>query len=226
MVDLLSLQKSFILAHLGPGDVAADFTMGNGNDTLFLSETVGEEGHVYAFDLQESALVSTRRYLQEKGAPENYTLICASHHRLKEFISEPIKAGRFNLGYLPGGDEKGITTKRATTLPAVQAALDILAPDGILLVAVYPGHEEGRLEGEMLADFAASLSRYQICSSCFRILHSPAAPFFYLFEKAPDKAVRRPGRAAKNAARAERLAKQINEASRRLQEQEKAEGRE
>ena len=76
----------------------------------------------------------------------------------------------------------------------------------------------------MLADFAAGLSRYQICASCFRILNSPAAPFFYVFEKAPDKAVRRPGRAAKNAARAERLATQINEASRRLQEQEKAEG--
>lgn len=218
MVDLLALQKQFILAHLAEGDVAADFTMGNGNDTLFLSQTVGESGRVYAFDLQESALVSTRRHLEENGAPQNYTLICASHHRLKEFISEPIKAGMFNLGYLPGGDEKGITTKRATTLPAVEAALDILSPDGVLLVAVYPGHEEGRLEGEMLAEYAASLSRYRICASRFQLLNSPSAPFFFIFEKAADKPLRRPGRAAKNAARAARLAAQINEASRALAE--------
>ena len=56
MIDLLAEQKRFILAHLGAGDTAVDFTMGNGNDTLFLSETVGESGHVYAFDIQESAL--------------------------------------------------------------------------------------------------------------------------------------------------------------------------
>ncbi|MBQ8351214.1 MAG: SAM-dependent methyltransferase [Clostridia bacterium] len=223
MVDLLALQKHFILAHLAEGDVAADFTMGNGNDTLFLSQTVGERGRVYAFDLQESALISTRRHLEEQGAPQNYTLICASHHRLKEFIHEPIKAGMFNLGYLPGGDEKGITTKRATTLPAVEAALDILAPDGILLVAVYPGHDEGRLEGDMLAEYAATLSRYRICASRFQLLNSPSAPYFFIFEKAPDKPLRRPGRAAKNAARAARLAAQINEASRALAEEEGAE---
>ena len=101
MVDLLELQKNFILSHLKAGDVAVDFTMGNGNDTLFLSETVGAAGRVFAFDLQEEALVSTRAHLQANGAPENYTLFCASHHRVKEFITEPFKAGMFNLGYLP-----------------------------------------------------------------------------------------------------------------------------
>ena len=48
MVDLLDLQKSFILAHLKPGDTAVDYTMGNGHDTAFLSETVGESGKVFA----------------------------------------------------------------------------------------------------------------------------------------------------------------------------------
>ena len=79
MIDLLALQKSFILTHLKPGDTAVDFKMGNGHDTLFLSETVGPAGHVYAFDIQPAALVSTRAHLEAEGAPENYTLICASH---------------------------------------------------------------------------------------------------------------------------------------------------
>ena len=56
MIDLLSLHKQFILTHLHEGDTAADFTMGNGHDTLFLSETVGPSGHVFAFDIQQAAL--------------------------------------------------------------------------------------------------------------------------------------------------------------------------
>jgi 23S rRNA U2552 (ribose-2'-O)-methylase RlmE/FtsJ len=183
MVDLTGLHKHFIKEHLGEGDVAVDFTMGNGNDTLFLSETVGATGKVYAFDIQEEALVSTRNHLIENGAPENYTLICASHHRVKEFVDGPIKAGMFNLGYLPRSGRKAVTTMRETTMPAVEAAISLLAPDGVLIVAIYPGHDEGRLEGEMLREYFATLSRFRICASEFRILNSPTSPYFFLIEK-------------------------------------------
>ena len=183
MVDLIGLHKHFILQHLGEGEVAVDFTMGNGNDTLFLSETVGEGGRVYAFDIQEEALTSTRKRLEEMGAPENYTLICASHHRVKEFVKEPIKAGMFNLGYLPRSGKKGVTTMRETTMPAVEAAIDLLLPDGVLIIAVYPGHEEGTLEGDMLREYFKTTSRYKICPSEFHILNSPDSPYFFLVEK-------------------------------------------
>ncbi len=183
MVDLKEQHKRFIREHLSEGEVAVDFTMGNGNDTLFLSETVGASGKVYAFDIQESALESTRKHLTESNAPENYTLICASHHRVKEFVSEPIKAGMFNLGYLPGSGKKGVTTMRETTMAAVEAALDLLLPDGVLVVAIYPGHEEGELEGEMLREYFSTLSKYKICASIFRILNSPTSPYFFLIEK-------------------------------------------
>lgn len=183
VVDLLSLQKYFILQHLSEGDVAVDFTMGNGNDTLFLSETVGASGKVYAFDIQEEALLSTRAHLTENGAPENYQLLCASHHRVKEFVSEPIKAGMFNLGYLPRSGRKTVTTMRETTMPAVEAALDLLADDGILLIAIYPGHEEGNLEGEMLASYFSTLDRRKICVSRFNIMNSPTSPYFFIAEK-------------------------------------------
>ena len=102
MVDLLSLQKKFILPHLHEGDTAVDFTMGNGYDTVFLSKTVGEGGKVYAFDIQESALISTEHNLRENSCPDNWHLICASHDRAPEFVGGKIKAGMFNLGYLPG----------------------------------------------------------------------------------------------------------------------------
>ena len=183
MVDLLSLQKYFILQHLRAGDTAVDFTMGNGNDTLFLSETVGETGRVYAFDIQEDALISTKEHLTASGAPENYTLICASHHLVKDYVKEPIKAGMFNLGYLPRSGRKMVTTMRETTMPAVEAALELLSDDGILLVAVYPGHEEGNLEGQMLAAYFATLDRRKICVSRFQIMNSPTSPYFFIAEK-------------------------------------------
>ncbi|MBO7405592.1 MAG: methyltransferase, partial [Clostridia bacterium] len=99
MVDLLSLQKKFILDHLSEGDTAVDFTMGNGYDTVFLSKTVGPRGSVTAFDIQPDALLSTERNLRANGCPDNWRLICASHERADEFVRGPIKAGMFNLGY-------------------------------------------------------------------------------------------------------------------------------
>ena len=183
MTDLLTLQKSFILSHLKEGDVCADFTMGNGHDTLFLSNTVKESGHVYAFDIQENALISTENRLKTQGEYANYTLIHDSHHNLKKYINGKIKAGMFNLGYLPGSNNKSLTTKRETTLPAVKDALDILDSDGILLIAVYPGHEEGEIEGKLLTEYFETIDRHEMSISRFQIINSPTSPYFFICEK-------------------------------------------
>ena len=120
MIDLLDLHKTFILRHLGEGDIAVDFTMGNGHDTEFLSKTVGKDGHVYAFDIQPKALVSTAETLKNEGCPDNCTLICDSHSNVLKYVNGKICAGVFNLGYLPGGNNKQVTTLRPTTMEAVQ----------------------------------------------------------------------------------------------------------
>ena len=181
MLDLLSLQKQFILTHLREGDIAVDFTMGNGHDTEFLSKTVGERGHVYAFDIQTQAVESTARNLAAAGCPKTYTLIRDSHHKVRDYVRGPIKAGMFNLGYLPGGD-KSITTMRKTTLPAIEAAISLLGQDGIVLIAVYPGHAEGEEEGKLITEYLSTLSRYQLCCTQILILNSPTSPFFMLVE--------------------------------------------
>ena len=182
MVDLLELQKHFILAHLHEGDVAVDFTMGNGHDTAFLSKTVGPNGSVTAFDIQPQALISTEATLRAEGCPENWRLICASHDLARDYIDTPIKAGMFNLGYLPGSGNKQLTTMRETTLPAVERAVGMLGKDAILLVAVYPGHEEGALEGEELERYFSTLSRYKMTVAKFRLLNSPTSPYFMICE--------------------------------------------
>ena len=182
MIDLLSLHKQFILTHLGEGDVCADFTMGNGYDTEFLSKTVGERGKVYAFDVQPQAVESTRARLHEVGCPENYTLIHDSHHKVKDYVKGEIRAGMFNLGYLPGGD-KSVHTMRESTMPAIEGAISLLKKGGILVISIYPGHEEGTLEGQMLLEKLSQLSRFEYCVTNFRIINSPDAPFIIAIEK-------------------------------------------
>ena len=181
MISLTELHKNLILRHLREGDTAVDYTMGNGYDTVFLSKTVGVHGKVYAFDIQQSALDSTKRNLTDSGCPENYTLICASHHRVKEFVHEPVKAGMFNLGYLPGGD-KNITTLRETTLAAIDAAIELMDRDAIILIAVYPGHEEGDIEGKLVGERLEKLDRKRYMAACFKMMNSPTSPFFYVIE--------------------------------------------
>lgn len=182
MTDLLTLQKSFILSHLKEGDTCADFTMGNGHDTLFLSTTVGENGKVYAFDIQQSALESTRARLEAEGAPKNYTLIRDSHSNLGLYIKEKIKAGMFNLGYLPGSGNKALTTMRETTIPAVMGAIDLLDAKSILLVAIYPGHEEGDAEGKALEEIFNKIDRHAISVMKIKIINSPTSPYFFVLE--------------------------------------------
>jgi len=182
MIDLLLMQKEFIKRHLAPGGVAVDFTMGNGHDTAFLSRTVGESGKVYAFDIQIEAIESTRRTLLAEGCPDNVTLIHDSHENAALYIKEPINAGMFNLGYMPGGD-KTKTTMRSSTIKAVRTAIELLAPGGAITVAVYPGHAEGAAEGEELARYFATLDKRNFSCTEVRIINSPSSPYFTLVEK-------------------------------------------
>jgi len=182
VIDLLTVEKQFIASHVREGGTVVDFTMGNGHDTLWLAEQVGENGKVYAFDIQPKALESSEKLLRESGCPQNYTLILDSHANVEQYVKEPICAGMFNLGYLPGSD-KSVTTLRESTMKAVEGALRLLEDDGGLLIAVYPGHEEGSLEGKMLDEYFATLDRKKICVSKLMIVNSPTSPFFFLVEK-------------------------------------------
>lgn len=142
----------------GPGDVVVDGTMGNGHDTVFLSQLVGENGHVYSFDIQESALEQTRGRLEEKQLTKNVTLIHAGHEQVKTFIpaGTEIAGAIFNLGYLPGGDKEIITTA-PTTISSVEQLLEMMKPEGIIVLVIYHGHPGGDIERDEILRFACSL---------------------------------------------------------------------
>jgi hypothetical protein len=81
----------------------------------------------------------------------------------------------FNLGYLPGSD-KSVITRTGTTLRALDAARDLLAADGLLTIAVYPGHEGGAEEQRAIADWAAALSPRIFEAQLFRPVNRSASP--------------------------------------------------
>lgn len=182
MFQLLDIAKSFLeQADIKSDSVLADFTMGNGHDTLYLCSLV-PNGRVFAFDIQQDALTNTRARLDEAGVTAKAELILDSHANAKNYIDTPIDAGMFNLGYRPGGN-KNVHTMRESTLPAVRDAIDMLKKGGILVISVYPGHEEGRIEGNMLLDMLADYDKKLYCVSHFHLVNSPDAPFIIAVEK-------------------------------------------
>ena len=141
---------------LFPGARALDATMGNGYDTLWLCELVGDGGRVYAFDIQQDAVDRTAERLEKAGVSARASLFCMGHERMLEVVHEPVDAVLFNLGWLPGA-EHGVTTRTSTTLQAVEAALSLLKEEAVMTVCIYPGHEEGTRELNALLDWASGL---------------------------------------------------------------------
>jgi len=167
--------KELIENAVFPGAKAIDATMGNGHDTKWLCELTGETGHVYAFDIQAQAVEITKKRLEAAGVAERATLIHAGHERMKEFVDCSADAIVFNLGWLPSGD-KSVTTLTPTTLAAVTAATDLLAPGGIMTVCVYPGHSEGAREREALLDWASRLPHTVFDVMLRQYLNQPGDP--------------------------------------------------
>ena len=162
------LAADYMIRSITEGDRVVDATMGNGKDTLFLCELVGESGHVYAFDVQAEAVERTRQRVEEAGYSDRTTLFLAGHQTMAEHVPAGVQAVMFNLGWLPGA-EHIVTTKTNTTLEAVRAAVSLIVPGGIVTVCVYPGHEEGSKELSALLEYAASLSvrEYNVAHHCF-----------------------------------------------------------
>lgn len=151
-----------------PGAHVIDATMGNGYDTQWLAELVGESGHVYGFDIQLEAVNRTRDRLAAAGLENRATLFHAGHEHIAELVGEPVDAAVFNLGWLPGTD-KALRTRAETTLTAVNAALDRLKEGALMTICVYPGHPEGRDELDRLIAWGRALpgEKYDVMARAY-----------------------------------------------------------
>ena len=188
---ILGYVRDLLSATLQAGDIAIDGTVGNGHDTLFLAERVGESGRVYGFDIQEQALAIARARLEEAGVAGRVELLLESHALMRDAVPVEVhgcvKAVTFNFGYLPGGDKSVVTTSSSSLL-ALRAALDLLAPGGIMTAALYSGHEEGKAETEAILDWAHGLEQSEVHVLMYRFHNQKNSPPMLLaFEKRAKK---------------------------------------
>jgi len=144
-----------------------DATCGNGHDTLFLSNIV-TKGHIYTFDIQKEAIENAKKLVNAT----NVTYINDSHENVLDYVKE-VDAAIFNLGYLPNS-ESATTTNYKTTISAVDNILKILSKDGIIVITVYIGHKEGRIESKKLMKYVKKLNRPV---SIYKLVNRKNAPF-------------------------------------------------
>lgn len=168
---------------ISPGDTVVDATLGTGQDCEQLCRLVGENGRVYGFDVQDMAIARTRERLVAAHLDNRAELILSGHEHMTRFVPQGVRLIAFNLGWLPGSD-KAVTTRVKTTIKALEVGLDLLLPGGVLVMCIYPGHEEGGRE------LAAVLTQVQKLSPRqFTALHQtfinagPGAPSCLIIEK-------------------------------------------
>lgn len=175
----IELSHDFLSQVLDKNSIAIDATMGNGNDTVFLSHLVKK---VYAFDVQEQALIKTREKLEQLNI-KNVQLILDGHQTINKYVTEPIRAAIFNLGYLPSAD-KTIITKPDTTLEAIGKILDRLEVGGRISIMIYYGHEGGDKEKDAVLNFVKELDQQHFTVMLYQPLNQiNTPPFLVMIEK-------------------------------------------
>jgi len=157
---LVHLAQQILASHLQPGNVVVDATVGNGHDTAFLAQCVGEQGRVFGFDIQSTALEKTLQRLQQQCPQVPVQLFQAGHEQMVQHIPQSyhgqVKAVVFNLGYLPGANHAVITQAQTTRL-ALEQSVKLLSREGIISIMVYPGHPGGAEETNEVSQWVQTL---------------------------------------------------------------------
>ncbi len=156
--NVTNIAKEIMVKKIKLGNVVVDATVGNGHDTILLAELVGQEGKVYGFDIQETAINNTNQKIAENSLTERVYLIKDSHENIDQYISELVDLVIFNLGYLPGGSHD-IVTKAESTVIALEKSLELLKDNGMLLITTYVGHNEGKIEDKRIKEYLLSLNQ-------------------------------------------------------------------
>ena len=176
------VNKIYLENIIQEGDVVVDATMGNGYDTVYLAKKVGENGKVYAFDVQEESLKSTTKKVNKEEL-NNVELILDGHQNMDKYVKEEVSCIVFNLGYLPRAKHQ-IITKADTTLEAIKKGLELLKPNGVMSIAIYSGHEGGMEEKNEVYKYTETLDQNYfnvLCTKFINQINNP--PELLLIEK-------------------------------------------
>ena len=152
--------RSLIRPQVKPGDLCIDATMGNGHDTLFLSQLVGPSGRVLAFDIQQAALDATRKLLERQDGVAPVSLFLDSHANMGDYA-----------------------THKESTIAALEQGLELLKTGGCISLCIYSGGDSGFEERDGVLEYLKGLDsrRFLVVLSCYynRPNHPPIPVVIY-----------------------------------------------
>ena len=147
-LNTLSMVHEFLHRHVKPGAFCIDATAGKGRDTVLLCRLASDTGRVLAFDIQEDAVRQTRALLEQEQL--HAEVLLDSHVNMPCYAAPgTVDCIVFNFGRLPGGDPH-IFTQAESSVAALEAALGLLRPGGVIAIALYYGKENGYEERDAI----------------------------------------------------------------------------
>ena len=162
--------QEFLAGRLHAPRLCIDATCGNGGDTLFLCGLAAPDGQVLGFDIQPEAIAATRARLERAGVPAaRCALHCDSHANLLRYAAPgSADAVMFNFGWLPGASH-AVYSQAESSLPALEAALAVLRPGGVLSALLYSGRVIGSAEKQAVLGWlrALPLAQYTVLECRF-----------------------------------------------------------
>lgn len=120
-------------------NIAIDCTLGNGHDTLFLSNLFKE---VHSLDIQPLAIRRSKERLKDTS---NTYLYLLDHKEIDSLNIKNIDLILYNLGFLPGSDKK-IITESTSTLISLEKAYSLINEEGTIIIASYIRQPNGKEE--------------------------------------------------------------------------------
>lgn len=173
MLRIIPFAHEVLRQYVKDDSVVIDMTCGNGHDTKFITTLPAKK--ILSFDIQEQALNKAKTLNDD----DRIEFILDSHENVSDYIDE-FDVAIFNLGYLPGSD-KTITTTKDTTISAISNLISIGGDSFLIIIVVYPGHEEGRIESLAINDFLDNLSDFEI--SKYQLINKDTAPYVFIVKK-------------------------------------------
>lgn len=175
--NVVKFKNNIIRDYCNRNSVVVDATMGNGNDTLFLSK-ICKNGMVHAFDVQDLAIENTK---QRCAGQSNIKYYLKSHAKFITLGLKEIDFAIFNLGYLPGSDLE-ISTNYQSTILGIEQMLEVLKVNGAICITLYTGHDKG-VEAVGLLNFISKLSNNYYAILKYEFLNLDNAPYVIVIEK-------------------------------------------
>lgn len=173
--NTLNISHETIKKFVNDGDICIDATAGRGFDTAFLSELVGNDGKVYAFDIQQEAIDSTNQLLKSKGLT-NVETILDSHTNMDKYVhNNEISCITFNFGWLPKGNHE-ICTHADTSIIAIDKGLELLKDNGIMSLCIYYGKDTGFAERDAILEHLSTIDSKKYTVLVTNFVNRPNCP--------------------------------------------------